>query len=170
VAGKTGTAQKADGQLGGYAADQYVSGFMGFAPVEDPRMVLLVVIDEPQGTNYGGVVAAPVFKAIMENALPYLHAHPKGTVIVKNEGDLSMELEPVKTSSFVENLQVRKGTEREVMPDLVGLPMRVALSRIEGKGLTIKVSGTGRLVEQAPRAGAVIEKGDLCYLKFQSPS
>jgi cell division protein FtsI (penicillin-binding protein 3) len=170
VAGKTGTAQKADSQLGGYAEDRYVSGFMGFAPVQDPRMVLLVVIDEPQGTNYGGVVAAPVFKAIMENVLPYLHAHPKGTVIVKNETDLSMELEQVGTRSFVEDLQVRKGTGREMMPDLAGLPMRVALSQIEGKGLIIKVSGTGRLVEQAPRAGAIIEKGDLCYLKFQSPS
>jgi len=170
VAGKTGTAQKADGRLGGYAEDRYVSGFMGFGPVEDPRMVLLVVIDEPQGTTYGGVVAAPVFKAIMENVLPYLHAHPKGTVIVKNETDLSMELERVGTRSFVEDLQVRKGTGREVMPDLAGLPMRVALSQIEGKGLIIKVSGTGRLVEQAPRSGAIIEKGDMCYLKFQSPS
>ena len=170
VAGKTGTAQKVDGQLGGYAEDRYVSGFMGFAPVEDPRMALLVIIDEPQGTNYGGVVAAPVFKAIMENALPYLHAHPKGTVIVKNEGDLSVGLKQAGTSSFVEDLQVRKETGREVMPDLAGLPMRVALSRIEGKGLIIKVSGTGRLVEQAPRAGVIIEKGDLCYLKFQSPS
>jgi len=56
------------------------------------------------------------------------------------------------------------------MPDLAGLPMRVALSQIEGKGLIIKVSGTGRLVEQAPRSGAIIEKGDMCYLKFQSPS
>jgi len=170
VAGKTGTAQKADGRFRGYAEDRYVSGFMGFGPLEDPRMVLLVVIDEPQGTTYGGVVAAPVFKAIMGNVLPYLHAHPKGTVIVKNETDLSMELERVGTRSFVEDLQVRKGTGREVMPDLAGLPMRVALSQIEGKGLIIKVSGTGRLVEQAPRSGAIIEKGDMCYLKFQSPS
>jgi beta-lactam-binding protein with PASTA domain len=100
----------------------------------------------------------------MGNALPYLHAHPKGTVIVKNGTDLSTDLEQVSTSSFVEDLQVRKGTEREVMPDLVGLPMRVALSQIEGKGLIIKVSGTGRLVEQAPRAGAIIE--GTCVIKL----
>jgi beta-lactam-binding protein with PASTA domain len=55
-----------------------------------------------------------------------------------------------------------------VMPDLTGLSMRNALSRIEGKGLIIKVSGNGRVVEQAPKAGTVIEKGDICYLKFQS--
>jgi hypothetical protein len=48
--------------------------------------------------------------------------------------------------------------------------MRNALSRIEGKGLIIKLSGNGRVVEQTPRAGAVVEKGDICFLKFQSPS
>jgi len=57
-----------------------------------------------------------------------------------------------------------------VMPDLTGLSMRNALSRIEGKGLIIKVSGNGKVVEQAPKAGVVVEKGDICYLKFQSPS
>jgi cell division protein FtsI (penicillin-binding protein 3) len=60
--------------------------------------------------------------------------------------------------------------ERVVMPDLTGLSMRNALSRIEGKGLIIKVSGNGKVVEQTPKAGAVIEKGDICFLKFQSPS
>ena len=77
VAGKTGTAQKVDDRLGGYSDDRYVSGFMGFAPADEPKMVLLVVIDEPQGANYGGVVAAPVFRAIMEKILPYLNAHPE---------------------------------------------------------------------------------------------
>jgi hypothetical protein len=48
--------------------------------------------------------------------------------------------------------------------------MRNALSRVEGKGLIIKVSGNGKVVEQAPKAGVVVEKGDICYLKFQSPS
>jgi cell division protein FtsI (penicillin-binding protein 3) len=56
------------------------------------------------------------------------------------------------------------------MPDLSGLSMRNALSRIEGKGLIIKLSGNGKVVEQTPRPGIVIEKGDICYLKFHSPS
>jgi len=57
-----------------------------------------------------------------------------------------------------------------VMPDLTGLSMRNALSRMEGRGLIIKVSGNGKVVEQVPRPGTVIEKGDFCYLKFHSPS
>jgi len=170
VAGKTGTAQKADPSLGGYSEDRFTSGFMGFAPAEDSKIVLLVVVDEPQGSNYGGVVAAPVFKAIMEKVLPYLNVHPKGTLIVKKGSDAMLNQETLGTGPLREEMKVGKAVGKVVMPDLTGLSMRNALSRIEGKGLIIKVSGNGRVVEQTPKAGTVIEKGDICYLKFHSPS
>jgi cell division protein FtsI (penicillin-binding protein 3) len=169
VAGKTGTAQKVDTRLGGYAEDRFTSGFMGFGPIDHPKLALLVVIDEPQGVNYGGVVAAPVFKSIMEKTLPLLNAFPKGTTIVKDtteEG--SGNGRQVRVSIDAE--KIRRVAGGDVMPDLTGLPMRTAMSRIEGKGLIIKVSGNGKLIDQVPKAGTVIEKGDLCYLKFQSPS
>ncbi|OGP59663.1 MAG: hypothetical protein A2162_02525 [Deltaproteobacteria bacterium RBG_13_52_11b] len=169
VAGKTGTAQKADTQRGGYE-DRYNSGFMGFAPAGDPKVVLLVVIDEPQGANYGGVVAAPVFKAIMEKVLPYFNAHPKGTQIVKDESNAIPVKRAVRPDSLMEEVKVVKAAGKEVMPDLTGLSMRSALSRIEKKGLIIKVSGNGRVVDQSPRPGTVIEKGDICFLKLQSSS
>jgi cell division protein FtsI (penicillin-binding protein 3) len=170
VAGKTGTAQKVEPLLGGYSEDRFNSGFMGFAPADEPKIVLLVVIDEPRGASYGGVVAAPVFKAIMEKVLPYLNVLPKGTLIVKKEPDSAPHKETLETETLTEEVKVGKGVERVVMPDLTGLSMRNALSRIEGKGLIIKVSGNGKVVEQTPKAGAVVEKGDICYLKFQSPS
>jgi cell division protein FtsI (penicillin-binding protein 3) len=170
VAGKTGTAQKVEPLLGGYSEDRFNSGFMGFAPADEPKIVLLVVIDEPRGSSYGGVVAAPVFKAIMEKVLPYLNVLPKGTLIVKKELDSGPNAETLGTETLMEEVKMGKGVERVMMPDLSGLSMRNALSRIEGKGLIIKVSGNGKVVEQNPRAGTVIEKGDICYLKFQSPS
>ncbi len=170
VAGKTGTAQKADPSLGGYSEDRFTSAFMGFAPAEDPKIVLLIVVDEPQGSNYGGVVAAPVFKAIMEKTLPYLNVHPKGTLIVKKAPDAILNQETLETGPLREETKVGKAVGKVVMPDLTGLSMRNALSRIEGKGLIIKVSGKGRVVEQTPKAGTVIEKGDICYLKFQFSS
>jgi cell division protein FtsI (penicillin-binding protein 3) len=170
VAGKTGTAQKVEPLLGGYSEDRYTSGFMGFAPAEDSKIVLLVVIDEPRGSSYGGIVAAPVFQAIMEKVLPYLNVLPRGTLIVKKEPDSTPHQEISGAETLTEEVKVGKGVERVVMPDLTGLSMRNALSRIEGKGLIIKVSGNGKVVEQAPKAGAVVEKGDICYLKFQSPS
>jgi cell division protein FtsI (penicillin-binding protein 3) len=170
IAGKTGTAQKVDSLLGGYSEDRYLSGIIGFNPAEGPKLVLLVVIDEPQGNNYGGVVAAPIFRAIMEKVLPYLHVVPKGTTIVKNEIDLTPSKAVWVNPSLMDGVRVGKGAGMMLMPDLTGLSMRNALSRMEGKGLIIRVSGNGKVVEQNPRPGTVIEKGDLCYLKFQSPS
>jgi cell division protein FtsI (penicillin-binding protein 3) len=170
VAGKTGTAQKVDSLLGGYSEDRYTSGFMGFAPDEEPKMVLLIVIDEPQGNNYGGVVAAPIFKAIMEKALPYLNVLPKGTMIVKNEVDSAPKKELQGIPPLNEEVKVGKGAETVVMPDLTGLSMRNALSCIEGRGLIIKVSGNGKVIEQVPRPGSVIERGDICFLKLRTPS
>jgi cell division protein FtsI (penicillin-binding protein 3) len=168
VAGKTGTAQKVESLLGEYSEDRFDCGFMGFAPAEDPKIVLLVVIDEPQGANTGGVVAAPLFKAIMEKVLPYLNALPKGTLMVKNAVDFSSRKEASETEPVIERVEIGKGIEKVVMPDLTGLPMRKALIRIEGKGLIIKFSGNGRVAEQIPKPGTMIEKGDICYLKFQS--
>jgi len=71
VAGKTGTAHKLD--VGGYAADRYVSSFVGMAPASNPRLIIAVMIDEPSGGKYyGGTVAGPVFSAVMAGALRQL--------------------------------------------------------------------------------------------------
>jgi cell division protein FtsI (penicillin-binding protein 3) len=73
--GKTGTAQKI-GPSGTYAKNLYVSSFLGFAPLEEPRLAILVVLDEPRKGYYGGVVAAPVFRQIAQEALGYLNVRP----------------------------------------------------------------------------------------------
>jgi len=75
VAGKTGTAQKPDSQ-GGYSKDKYVASFIGFAPARRPRLLVAVMVDEPRGAYYGGVVAAPAFERILSFALPYLRIPP----------------------------------------------------------------------------------------------
>ncbi|MBI4682455.1 MAG: penicillin-binding protein 2 [Nitrospirae bacterium] len=72
VAGKTGTAQIFDPKSGRYSRDKFVSSFVGFVPADNPRLALIVVVFEPKGASYGGVVAAPVFKNIIENTLVYL--------------------------------------------------------------------------------------------------
>ena len=76
VAGKTGTAAKPDPVKGGYSKTNYVGSFVGFAPVHDPRVVVLVTVDEPSGTIWGGAVAAPAFREIARFALQYLDAPP----------------------------------------------------------------------------------------------
>jgi cell division protein FtsI (penicillin-binding protein 3) len=75
VAGKTGTAHKLEGN--GYAADRYISSFVGFAPASSPRIVIAVMIDEPGGKHYyGGEVAAPVFSRVMAGTLRLLGVPP----------------------------------------------------------------------------------------------
>ncbi len=76
VAGKTGTAQKVDEQTGLYSESRYVASFVGFAPAENPRLLVSVMVDEPQGDIYGGAVAAPAFKDITSFALNYLRIPP----------------------------------------------------------------------------------------------
>lgn len=78
VAGKTGTAHKLEGK--GYARDKYVSSFVGFAPASAPRLIIAVMIDEPVGAHYGGVVAAPVFAEVMAGALRMLGVSPDAPV------------------------------------------------------------------------------------------
>jgi cell division protein FtsI (penicillin-binding protein 3) len=89
VAGKTGTAHKQEN--GGYAADKYISSFVGFAPASAPRIVLAIMIDEPSdGQYYGGVVAAPVFAQVMQGALRMLgvpHDAPLEPVELPGEDD-----------------------------------------------------------------------------------
>lgn len=75
LAGKTGTAQKVDPD-GQYSRTRYIASFMGFAPASDPRLLVSVVVDEPQGAIYGGQVAAPAFQKIVAFALPYLGIRP----------------------------------------------------------------------------------------------
>jgi cell division protein FtsI (penicillin-binding protein 3) len=92
VAGKTGTAHKPD--HGGYAADKYLSSFVGLAPASAPRLVIAVMIDEPLGQYYGGAVAAPVFAQVMQGALRMLevpHDAPLEPLPVPGEGEEAKE-------------------------------------------------------------------------------
>jgi cell division protein FtsI (penicillin-binding protein 3) len=93
VAGKTGTAHKLE--QGGYAADKYLSSFVGLAPASAPRLIVAVMIDEPSaGQYYGGVVAAPVFAQVMQGALRMMgvpHDAPLEPVELPGEGEDAKE-------------------------------------------------------------------------------
>jgi cell division protein FtsI/penicillin-binding protein 2 len=84
VAGKTGTAAKPE-PTGGYSTSRYVASFVGFVPASRPRLVVLVTVDEPKGTIWGGTVAAPVFSEIAQFALQYLEVPPDAPRTVDGE-------------------------------------------------------------------------------------
>jgi len=79
VAGKTGTAQKVSN--GRYDPSKYLAAFVGIVPADNPRVVIAVMVDEPHGVHYGGLVAAPVFKEIAEATLRYLGVPPSTSVV-----------------------------------------------------------------------------------------
>ena len=77
VAGKTGTAQKLDPDTKAYSQSAYIASFIGFVPADDPKLVILIMVDEPQGVYWGGEVAAPAFRAIGQQVLRYLNIPSK---------------------------------------------------------------------------------------------
>ncbi len=79
VAGKTGTAEKIDPKTKAYSSSMFVASFVGYIPAGDPQITILVVIDEPQGESWGGVIAAPVFRRVAEQVLPYLRISHQGS-------------------------------------------------------------------------------------------
>ena len=82
IGGKTATSEKLPRRSG-----KYIASFIGFAPVDDPKIIGIILIDEPVGTYYGGTIAAPVMSEIYEMALPYLFPEDKQEEIQEETGD-----------------------------------------------------------------------------------
>ena len=89
VAGKTGTAQKFDRDAGAYSSSNVIVSFLGFAPVDEPRLTMLVMVNEPHVGKYGGEIAAPAFKKIAERVLPYWGVLPGGAHIIQTASALA---------------------------------------------------------------------------------
>jgi cell division protein FtsI (penicillin-binding protein 3) len=138
VAGKTGTAQVPNPATGGYYGNRYMSSFIGFGPTDDPKVTLVVIVENPKNGSYGGTVAAPIFKGIVEKVLFYLGVPPR--------------------TEFV-------GTK--VMPDLQGKSVREILIWSETEGVEVRIKGTGYAASQEPKAGETIKEGTVCRVDFK---
>ena len=164
VAGKTGTAQKADLVHGGYAASKRVGSFVGFVPAEDPKLVALVLVDEPEVSVYGGVVAAPVFSEIARGALRHLavasREAPSAPASIAEE-DFS-DRRPVKKIVETDTHSVGDG-----VPDFVGLSLREAVEKARDMRIKVKMRGNGYVVKQSPAPGVRWSDEDLLVLNLQ---
>lgn len=169
VAGKTGTAQKVDPHGKGYSSTKRTASFVGFVPSDKPLMTILVVIDEPTTSPYGGVVAAPVFREVAANTLCYMKAtsgNSQGSAEVcapikkplPVEGMETGVIVPVKTVGItIDPEESGTATATRVMPDFKGMSMRRVLQIMEKQQLNIQVRGSGRVIEQHPQPGAAIQ-------------
>lgn len=190
AAGKTGTAQKIDPQTRAYSKTKHVASFVGFAPVENPSVVIIIVIDEPVGRYHGGDTAAPVFREIADRVLPYLEVTPDHDAIVPagllaaNPRPGALEAEVIDESAAVESVRLPEvartqleGRAREVvyasagerallMPDLRGRSVRDAARVCAQLGLELEARGDGRAVRQAPEVGAPVSTGQTVRIEF----
>lgn len=176
VGGKTGTAEKVDPITGKYSKQLHLSSFVGFAPLEDPKVVAIVVVDEPRGLVFGGQNAAPAWKAIVERAL--LPAGAVGTASLdvqraaitasltsslakmRNKKKAHGEVAPVAAVVNVgeEDAVVARDA---VVPDFRGLAARAALQKAASAGFDVAFSGSGLVTTQDPPAGAArTQNGD----------
>jgi cell division protein FtsI (penicillin-binding protein 3) len=172
VAGKTGTAQKADPVSGGYSADRHFSSFVGFAPAEAPRVVIGVFVDEPKGEIYGGEVAAPVFREIAAHALQASGVPPtEPAVAAAPPPEPPPEPDEGAAIAAVEVAPRRPahGTNGVAVPLVQGLSARAALRVLEAADLAGDVRGSGRVTAQAPRAGQPVERGTRVRLTLAPP-
>ena len=190
AAGKTGTAQKIDPKTKTYSHTKHVASFVGFAPVENPAVVIIVVIDEPAGAYHGGDVAAPIFRDIAEQILPDLGVVPD-TYLKLPEGLVAEaatpEVSPRQVEELVQSQVARAATLPSVaghdgrggeivyaaankgsilMPDLSGRSVRDVARTCALLGLKLEARGEGRAISQNPAAGDELLSGQVVYIDF----
>lgn len=144
VAGKTGTAQLVEG--GRYSHSKTVTSFAGFAPADDPQMSGILVLWEPQGAYFGGIIAAPVFARLVEQVMPYLGVNRRDVTRLRRPGD--------------------PPAPREVdVPDVTGLTVTEALQELSDVNVNVEVIGEGNtIVGQVPGPSATVEEGTLVLI------
>ena len=141
IGGKTATSEKLPRRSG-----KYIASFMSFAPAENPQVMALVLIDEPQGVYYGGTVAGPVMQELLRNILPYLGIEPQYS-----------EKETVEASKAV-----------TTVPDLAGMTLGEAKNALFQAGLSAQTETEGEIItRQTPPAGELVNKGTKVILSLE---
>jgi len=170
IAGKTGTAQKVDPKIKHYSNRKTVSSFMGFLPTDDPKLAILIIIDEPQGIPYGGTVAAPIFKEATNQIIRYLNIPPNqgSTTMVKYHPHTDLYQEKIIINhNYLKKISMSEQPVSKRMPDFSGLSIRDVLQKVEELDLNIEISGSGKAVSQYPPPGNPIEYDQRCWIRFQ---
>jgi membrane peptidoglycan carboxypeptidase len=185
VAGKTGTAQKI-GPSGSYADGGYIASFVGFAPVEDPAIAMIVLLDDPKKEYYGGRVAAPLFRKIGQQVLKYLDIPPDQEL--KNpalnaesafpremEAEYPEGIEPaVYTPPPDQHHKPVPATDDGkanglVMPSLYGRTAREAIESLGRLNFSFRILGSGTVIRQWPSPGARPAPDDLVIITLGTP-
>jgi len=161
-AGKTGTAEKLKDDGSGYSAGRYVASFVGFGPVEDPEVVILVVLDDPSGVYYGGQICAPVASEILTQIMRHLGIRPQ----IANE-PLVPALHPQPAVLGIQP-QIQAPPGKVVAPGVLGMSMRQAGESLNKLGLAMVPMGTGIAIRQSIAGNTIVESGTEITVYFEA--
>ncbi|MGG1661690.1 penicillin-binding transpeptidase domain-containing protein [Brevibacillus sp. NRS-1366] len=158
VAGKTGTAQKYDPNTGKIMDGHYIGSFIGFAPKDNPRLLVYVVIDDPDTNEYYGIwgraAIAPTFQTIMERSLKYLQQQPDLEAVKASKEATK------KTGKKEQAVLAAQPLTELTLPKFEGMSTTAATLRAKQDKLTVTVMGTGtKIVEQYPAAYEKVVQG-----------
>jgi cell division protein FtsI (penicillin-binding protein 3) len=183
VAGKTSTAQKVDPATGKYSEEKYTAIFVGFVPVDKPRIVVAVVLDEPSIGHYGGDLAGPVFRRVAEASLRQLGVTPSSSSAkladVKRAGDradatLALMRPPIQPAAPpTQASAAAPGTpapDAVRVPDASGLAGHDVVAALTKAGLVPQIEGWGRVVRQNPPPGTSAPKGSAVRVVLEPAS
>jgi len=179
VAGKTGTSQKPRINGKGYDPTKFIGSFIGFTPAEDPKIAVLVVIDEPKGIPYGGIVAAPAFRNIAARILQYLNISPEKPELPEMalNPNTHPDSEENKSGSSTTNDAETSGKSYKNsqlavfnLPDFSGMSLRGVIRWGEIHGINLTLNGNGQAIRQFPKPGTPVSPGGRCSIWFTFPS
>ncbi len=173
VAGKTGTAQKMDPATKRYSRAPGVLSFVGFVPADDPRLAMIVLLDEPKNEKWGSEAAAPMFAAIGREALRYLNVPPRDSSpvpIVRGEVAAAAPVIGAPLAPALAEPAPAGADGQPVMPRLGGLSLRQAMEALAPYGARLEITGRGVVTSQSPLPGAPLPAGAVCRLHLASPA
>ncbi len=159
-AGKTGTAQKVDPATGAYSRTKYIGSFAGFAPVNQPAITIVVIVDSAQGLHQGGQIAAPVWARVMQQVLAYLNVPHDAELKISPQRQ--MLLAKIKDSDLAESSPDRPGGSIEIPEDSVASPAAAAAA-------TAHPAATSSFVETAVRSPRRNTSGETLVLPAGPP-
>ena len=160
IGGKTGTTRKSD-----RSEPEYIAGFAGIFPIEDPRITCYVAIDNPKESYYAAQVAVPVFREVAAHILSHLAIPPSVPV----EETIMAAADPEESPTPVSSPRRTVVIEGE-MPDLSGLTMKEALRCLGDFSGELKFIGSGVVIDQTPRAAIPFKDVKKCVVVFGKPS
>jgi len=172
VAGKTGTAQKMDPATRRYSHAPGVLSFVGFVPANDPRLAMIVLLDEPKNEKWGSEAAAPIFAAIGLQALRHMNVPQQGTTPVPiMRAEAASGAEAAAVTSPLSLVSVADAADAvPLMPALQGRSLRGAMAALAAFDVELEVQGRGVVVSQSPAPGTPMAPGMTCRLTLTGPA